>query len=557
MAFSTIVDDCKKKLPILERVKDKEIITDKTKPMNLMVEGDNYHALTCLNYTHRGKIDVIYIDPPYNTGKAKEWKFNDKYVDKEDKFRHSKWLNMMEKRLLLAHNLLTDNGVIFISIDDNEQANLKLLCDEIFKEINFVTCITRVTKSGGNKGDLYKPKKDYVLFYAKNVEAINKTTYGKLINMPHKWDAEIFNGKERKFLKGDTPYREKLEVRPNQRYYIQAPDGSLMIPKGNVFPTKKSDAEQIKPQSEEDNCWTWSRERYLSEKNNGRLLFIKSKKSPFLNENKKKSEWSVFKKIFEEDIKNKREILSDFISNCENSQGTIELDELALRSFTYPKSTKLIKWLIERTCFNNSIILDFFAGSGTTGHAVMKLNKEDGGNRKFILCTNNENNNGNGHGGIAEAVCYPRIQKAIQGYKKNGDGEWVAGLGGNLHYFKADENSFISIEMLKNISDEKRLELTLKAGELIVIRENIFDEKEHSKYYQIFEDDSKQVAIYFKEEHTKLNELVEKLDNTKEKIVYLFSWGKNLLTGDDLGYPDITVKDIPEPIIRIYQEING
>ena len=105
----------------------------------------------------------------------------------------------------------------------------------------------------------------------------------------------------------------------------------------------------------------------------------------------------------------------------------------------------------------------------------------------------------------------------IEGYKKNGDGELVAGLGGNLHYFKADENSFISIEMLKNISDKKRLELTLKAGELIAIRENIFDEKEHSKYYQIFEDDSKQVAIYFKEEHTKLNELVEKLDKTKEK----------------------------------------
>ena len=132
-----IVEDCKKKLPILERVKDKEIITDKTKPMNLMIEGDNYHALTCLNYTHQGKIDVIYIDPPYNTGKAKEWKFNDKYVDKEDRFRHSKWLNMIEKRLRLAHNLLTDNGVIFISIDDNEQANLKLLCDEIFGEVNF------------------------------------------------------------------------------------------------------------------------------------------------------------------------------------------------------------------------------------------------------------------------------------------------------------------------------------------------------------------------------------------------------------------------------------
>ena len=158
--------------------------------------------------------------------------------------------------------------------------------------------------------------------------------------------------------------------------------------------------------------------------------------------------------------------------------------------------------------------------------------------------------------GLPKRFVIPRIKKVIKGYKKNGDGEWVAGLGGNLHYFKADENSFISVETLKKIDDKKRLELTLKAGELIAIRENIFDEKEHSKYYQIFEDNHKQVAIYFTEELIKLNELMEKLDSKKEKIVYLFGWGKTLFTGDDLGYPDINVKDIPEPIIRIYQEIN-
>ena len=168
-----IVEDCKTKLPILERAKDKEIITDKTKPMNLMIEGDNYHALTCLNYTHKGKIDVIYIDPPYNTGKAKEWKFNDKYVDKEDRFRHSKWLNMMEKRLRLAHNLLTDDGVIFISIDDNEQANLKLLCDEIFEEDNFINNVVLKTKessgaSGGGEDKGYKKNKEFLFVYSKN-----------------------------------------------------------------------------------------------------------------------------------------------------------------------------------------------------------------------------------------------------------------------------------------------------------------------------------------------------------------------------------------------------
>jgi len=136
-----VIDMCKKKLPVLKEVKNKEIITDKNKPMNLLIEGDNYHALSVLNYTHAKKVDVIYIDPPYNTGN-KDFIFNDRFVDKEDGYRHSKWLSFMEKRLKLAKNLLKDTGVIFISIDDNEMAQLKLLMDDknkgLFGEENFV-----------------------------------------------------------------------------------------------------------------------------------------------------------------------------------------------------------------------------------------------------------------------------------------------------------------------------------------------------------------------------------------------------------------------------------
>ena len=141
-----VVEMCKEKLPVLKEVKSKEIITDKNKPMNLLIEGDNYHALSVLNYTHKGKIDVIYIDPPYNTGN-KDFIYNDHYVDREDSYRHSKWLSFMEKRLKLAKMLLSKEGVIFISIDDNEQAQLRLLCDSIFGEKNFVGEIIRKTKS--------------------------------------------------------------------------------------------------------------------------------------------------------------------------------------------------------------------------------------------------------------------------------------------------------------------------------------------------------------------------------------------------------------------------
>ncbi|MCX8179110.1 MAG: site-specific DNA-methyltransferase, partial [Candidatus Aenigmarchaeota archaeon] len=142
-----VVELCKKKLPVLKEVKSKEIITDKNKPVNLLIEGDNYHALSVLNYTHAGKIDVIYIDPPYNTGN-KDFIFNDHYVDKEDAYRHSKWLSFMERRLKLAKNLLKDTGVIFISIDDNEVAQLKILMDDsdLFGAHNFIAILPR--KSG-------------------------------------------------------------------------------------------------------------------------------------------------------------------------------------------------------------------------------------------------------------------------------------------------------------------------------------------------------------------------------------------------------------------------
>ena len=126
-----VVVDCQHQLPVLKEVKDKEIITDPSQPTHILIEGDNYHALSVLNYTHKGKIDLIYIDPPYNTGN-KDFVYNDCYVEKEDTWRHSKWLNFMSKRLELAKELLTEKGVIFISIDEHEYANLKIICDEQF-----------------------------------------------------------------------------------------------------------------------------------------------------------------------------------------------------------------------------------------------------------------------------------------------------------------------------------------------------------------------------------------------------------------------------------------
>jgi adenine-specific DNA-methyltransferase len=169
-----IADQCERELPVLVEDKSKEIISDPTKPTHFIFEGDNYHTLYTLNFTHKKKIDVIYIDPPYNTGNKKEWLYNDHWIDENDRFRHSKWLSFMSKRLRLAKNLLKDGASIFISIGDDEVANLKLLCDKIFGVNNFITLISRISKTASNKGKYFAPSCDYVLLYTKNAESLKK-----------------------------------------------------------------------------------------------------------------------------------------------------------------------------------------------------------------------------------------------------------------------------------------------------------------------------------------------------------------------------------------------
>ena len=212
----TIVEDCKKKLPILERVKVKEIITDKTKPMNLMIEGDNYHALTCLNYTHRGKIDVIYIDPPYNTG-AKDWKYNNNYVDKEDRFRHSKWLNMMYNRLSIAKDLLSEKGFLIVAIDHYELFNIGLLCDYIFEEKNRLGVISVEHNPQGRTFSKYlSTTNEYYLIFAKNLSKcqINNLTIegDELKKYPDKDEKSFY----KKIYLRKTGFASRRTDRPTQ-----------------------------------------------------------------------------------------------------------------------------------------------------------------------------------------------------------------------------------------------------------------------------------------------------------------------------------------------------
>jgi len=541
-----VVLDCENNLPILKRIEKKEIRTNESDD-NIFIEGDNYHSLTVLNYTHKGKIDFIYIDPPYNTGKKDEWKYNDKFIDENDSYRHAKWLNMMEKRLELSKHLLKEDGVIFISIGEQEVANLNLLCGKVFRHENFLTIIARISKTASDKGSHFAPSCDYVICYAKNKANIDTSNFYDEVD-EDLYTKEDENGKYRDDIALYQSALDPMRGCSNQRYFILCPDNSLVIPPGNIFPAEKKEAAHIKPNSKEDKVWRWTFETYLKKKH--LLVFKETKTSPLLDQNGKKAKYNIYTKSYLEERKDKGTKPRNFLVDKKflNRRGSDYLKTLGL-DFPYSKPKELIDHLMKVAHIpQDAIILDFFAGSGTTGEAVLDLNNEDKGKRKFILCTNNE-------GQIAEEVCYPRIEKIIKGFIKQNNGKTkIDGLGGNLQYYKTD---LIPVERIDNINDKQRHELTEKAGQMIAIKENTFEEVEICEWYQIFEnkDKTRKTAIYFRENTDKFEELVNKVKNTKT-ILYVFSYGR--IDKKTFKYLDknITIEDIPEPILEIYKEIN-
>ncbi len=450
-----------------------------------MIEGDNYHALSVLNYTHREKIDVIYIDPPYNTGN-KDFIYNDRYVNSEDAYRHSKWLSFMSKRLKLAKNLLSNKGVIFISIDDNELAQLKLLMDEIFGEKNFIANVIIQSNPRGKQQMKIALSHEYLLAYGKKVEQVS-FIYEKLseekVKEYNKLDEDGRRYREIGLRKRGAAAR-RIDV-PNLFYpiYVDPKTGKVSLKKDHVY------TEVAIPllSNGEDGRWRWSKKTFEKQKDRliGRLV------------NKKR--WDVFEKDYlnEEKTIKPKSIWIDKELNYEKAKK--ELKDLFNDTcpFDYPKTTYLIKKIIRLSCPKNGIVLDFMAGTGTTGHAVLELNKEDGGNRRFILVTNNENN-------ICTDVCYPRIKKVIKGYK-NLKGEWVDGLRGNLKYFKTD---FVDAEP----TDLNKKRLVDKSTEMLCLKEDCFDLVKEAKYFRIFKNpQNKYLGIFMM--MRELSRLKKKLKN--------------------------------------------
>lgn len=361
---------------------------------NLFIEGDNLEVLKLLQKAYFGKIKMIYIDPPYNTGN--DFIYPDKYSETLDTYLeytgqkdsegkrfstntdtsgrfHTKWINMMYPRIYLAKNLLRQDGVIFISIGDSEQAHLKKICDEIFGENNFIANIARMAKSGGAKARFFTPNLDYVLVYARNIEEaepfrskINekqKSGYYKFTQADGSRQGEIF-GEERL-------YKASLDPRPNQRYWIACPDGSFAIPPGVTFPSEVAQGSKVLPTSE-DGVWKWTFSRYESELNADNIIFKKSDRSALIDQDGNPSNWNIYNKLWLKDQEEKGMAPSNIITQFENRQSSAELKKLGI-PFDYAKPTGLLSYLIEiARCESGDVVLDFFAGSGSMGEAVVR-----------------------------------------------------------------------------------------------------------------------------------------------------------------------------------------
>lgn len=370
---------------------DESVDFDKSE--NIFITGDNLEVLKILQESYLGKIDMIYIDPPYNTGK--DFVYSDKFQKTDQELKeemdlldeegrqvvgltknekssaryHSDWLNMMYPRLRLARNLLKDSGVIFISIDDNEQSNLKAICDEIFGEENFVANLVWLNKEGGGSSDskLFRLKHEYILCYSKSIDLLEINGV-EITNIDRYVLSDEIRGKYylQKLGMGSIQYSESLD------YPIECPDGTFVTPSQNNSGQKA--------------CWRWSKEKLKWGIDNEYLVFKKDKNGI----------WTVYTKQYLNYDNNGTRIdrtqrPMGVVENFSSTQGAKQTQILLGKGyFNYPKDSNLIKYLVDRLTVNSPLILDFFGGSGTTADAVMQLNAEDGGNRKFILCTLDE-----------------------------------------------------------------------------------------------------------------------------------------------------------------------
>ena len=471
-------------IPVFTEVKEKEIVgNSESDEFNFLLEGDNLHSLRLLEKTHKGKIDVIYIDPPYNTG-HKDFIYDDAFVDRQDGYSHSKWISFMEKRLKIAHSLLKSSGTIFISIDDNEYANLKLLCDEIFGEENMISDIIWNSRKSVSNDAVVSLNHNYTLVYTRNINEFNKVKH--LFKLPNNengfanpdddprgpWKADPF----------DAP-----AIRPNLTYEIINPNtGEKFLPPNGRH-------------------WRTEKNKYFELLADNRIVFGKTGK------------YKPQQKRFLYEAKEKGATPKSLWDDCGTAtDGTKELQDIfGSKAFDTPKPTGLIKKIIDLAGDKDSLILDFFAGSGTTAQSVLEKNKEDGGNRHFILCTNNDGN-------ICSEVTYPRICTVITGKRQDGS-KYSDGIATNMKYYKTDfidkESEEIYEDLLVHIKEMIQLEYGVKV--------------DNTKYVMIIDDEE-------------MDSFEDNISSYKELKTVFINQDVMLTTSQEKMLQNVEVKIIPD-----------
>ncbi|MDC3300032.1 site-specific DNA-methyltransferase [Acidimicrobiales bacterium] len=444
----------------LRPVRDESVDFDTTK--NLFIEGDNLDALKLLQESYLGKVELIYIDPPYNTGN--DFVYDDDFADTvEDYLRksgqrneegvrlvanpesngrfHSEWLSMMYPRLRLARNLLAEDGAIFVSIGDGEHANLRRLMDEVFGDDNFLASISRVTKRSSNNGTHFSPSKDHVIVFARNAETLPGFSAPLT-------DAQI-KGYNRTDDKGSYKeiglYQAALK-HGGSTYPIACPDGTSVVPPGTV-------------------PWRWSQQTFENGLKDDRIVFKRTSTSPLKDaETGASSPWNIYTKLHLADRLEDGLIPKDFIEDIQNNAAARELKALGI-PFDFAKPIELIERLLGQTKKTDGIVLDFFAGSGSTAEAVMRLNAADDGTRSFIMvqldepCAAKSSAAEAGYETVAE-LARERIRRAATKLVEESDPRLV-GFDGGFRALKIDTTNVADVLQTPDQVDQDRLNLQI------------------------------------------------------------------------------------------------
>ena len=578
--------ESEEKLPVLKEVIKNEI-RGESQSNNILIEGDNYHALSVLNYTHKGMIDVIYIDPPYNTG-SNSWKYNNKFIQEDEPFKHSKWISFITKRLRLTKKLLKKNGIICITIDNHEVHNLRHIMEDVFSDRDIIITVIQHNFRGRAKNN-FALTHEYALWAVpKYIESITRlaekssdirrnlrrTGQGsKRIDSPTMFFGIEVNQDTLEILSVSDPiYEKKLPITNNN-------DTKYIFPIDNERVERR---------------WYYSPKTVLSEL---------KKKNIYAKKIRNKIEIHYWKSGKE---KRRKSVWTDSKYDGSTFGSELLTEIIGENDFPFPKSIHAVKeCIMAMTNKKDAVILDFFAGSGTTGHAVLELNNEDNGNRKFILCTNNE-------GDICTSVCHPRLKNVIKGYKFKGNqknllfGEPLTltkfkkceqilneidqikleqkkefnnfktelkndmiklfgiknivkkkeGLGSNLKYFKTDfvDWQYTTKQNKKNLVD--------RSVEMLCLREDCFELVKEKSHFKIFKNSSHHMAIISNYDGIdEFNNLIKKMNEKskfKKKInLYVFPPFDDGVDEGDFAEikKHVNLIPIPSSILNVYRKL--